>query len=193
MKDRSITIDISLPEFQVLKYRKTETVYQIWLESRDDLGICPTCGHPTSSYHDSYERIIQDLPIMGIPVFYTSSRKDITVLTAENISVKNPPACWGVLYFLRCWYNAENLGKARKLLSYWMYQVKRSGIPEFLKLAKTIKKWRKEILNYFRAFLTSGPVEAIINKIKLIKRITYGLPNFEHLRARILIECGRPP
>lgn len=85
------------------------------------------------------------------------------------------------------------LNNCRKLLSYWMYQVKRSGIPEFLKLAKTIKKWRKEILNYFRAFLTSGPVEAIINKIKLIKRITYGLPNFEHLRARILIECGRPP
>ena len=96
-------------------------------------------------------------------------------------------------HFLRCWFNTEDFDKARKLLYYWMYHVKKSGIPEFLKLARTIRKWRKEILNYFRAFLTNGPIEGIINKIKLIKRITYGLPNFEHLRARILIECGCPP
>jgi len=96
-------------------------------------------------------------------------------------------------HLLRCWYNTENLGKARNLLSYWIQQVKRSGIPEFLKLTKTIRKWRKEILNYFRTFLTNGPLEGIINKIKLIRRITYGLLNFERLRARILIECRSPP
>jgi len=68
-----------------------------------------------------------------------------------------------------------------------MYQVKKSGIPEFLKLAKTIRKWRKEILNYFRAFLTNGAVEEIINKIKLIKRVTCTLPNFEHLVPESLL------
>ncbi|RLE09146.1 hypothetical protein DRJ00_04945 [Candidatus Aerophobetes bacterium] len=71
-----------------------------------------------------------------------------------------------------------------------MYQVRKAGIPEFLKLAKTTNKWEREILNYFRTFLSNGPIEGVINKVKLIKRITYDLPNFEHLRARILIECG---
>ena len=36
--------------------------------------------------------------------------------------------------------------------------------------------------------LTNGVTEGINNKIKLLKRIAYGLPNFAHLRARILIE-----
>ena len=35
---------------------------------------------------------------------------------------------------------------------------------------------------------TNGVTEGINNKIKLLKRIAYGLPNFAHLQARILIE-----
>jgi len=69
LKGPSITVDIGLPEFRVLRCRKTKSGYQIWLEKRFDVGVCPTCRHPTSSYHDSYERVVQDLPIMGTPVF----------------------------------------------------------------------------------------------------------------------------
>ncbi|MCY1585750.1 transposase, partial [Staphylococcus pettenkoferi] len=35
--------------------------------------------------------------------------------------------------------------------------------------------------------LTNGPLEGINNKIKLIKRVSYGYRNFENFKARILI------
>ncbi|MFQ6052218.1 MAG: hypothetical protein ACE5K4_11075 [Candidatus Hydrothermarchaeota archaeon] len=33
----------------------------------------------------------------------------------------------------------------------------------------------------------------MINRIKLIKHIACGLPNFDYLRARILVKWERPP
>lgn len=74
-----------------------------------------------------------------------------------------------------------------------MYQVKRAEYPQIFEACHNDLKMGKEILSYFRAFLRNWPAEGITNKMKLIKRVTYGLPNFERLRARILIECGCPP
>ena len=64
-------------------------------------------------------------------------------------------------------------------------------------LAGTIHRWRKWILNFFHARVTSEVTEDINTKIKLLKRLAYGLPNFAHLRARILMafthEATAPP
>jgi len=69
LKSNSIIVNIGLPEFRVTSYKRTKTGYEIWFEKRLDFGICPICGHPTTSYHDGYERTVQDLPIMGTAVF----------------------------------------------------------------------------------------------------------------------------
>ena len=42
------------------------------------------------------------------------------------------------------------------------------------------------IVNYFRNRTTSGAMEGINNRIKLIKRQAYGFVNFENLRERLL-------
>lgn len=51
----------------------------------------------------------------------------------------------------------------------------------------TISRWLTEIVAYFDARTTSGVVEGINNKIKLIKRAAYGFTNFEHFRDRCLL------
>jgi len=43
------------------------------------------------------------------------------------------------------------------------------------------------ICNYFYNRTTSGVMEGINNKIKLIKRQAYGFINFEHLRMRLIV------
>ncbi|WP_411970984.1 transposase [Ligilactobacillus hohenheimensis] len=41
----------------------------------------------------------------------------------------------------------------------------------------------------FKCQLSNSPVEGINNKIKVIKRVSYGYRNFDHFRGRILLSC----
>jgi transposase len=51
----------------------------------------------------------------------------------------------------------------------------------------TIGRWFEEISNYFESRTTSGAVEGINNRLKLIKRSGYGFRNFANFRLRCLI------
>ena len=51
----------------------------------------------------------------------------------------------------------------------------------------TIIRWYQEIISYFDNMTTSGTVEGINNKLKLIKRSGYGFKNFENFRIRCLL------
>src|SRR5699024_6360182 len=60
--------------------------------------------------------------------------------------------------------------------------------PEMRQAFKTIKKHKAEIENSFvLPRLTNGPIECIINHIKVIKRIDYAYNNFKHFRLMILL------
>lgn len=48
--------------------------------------------------------------------------------------------------------------------------------------AATISRWFEEISNYFESRTTSGAVEGINNRLKLIKRSGYGFRNFANFR-----------
>lgn len=51
----------------------------------------------------------------------------------------------------------------------------------------TICRWFGEVTGYFEQRTTSGVVEGINNKLKLIKRSGYGFRNFENFQLRCLI------
>ncbi len=51
----------------------------------------------------------------------------------------------------------------------------------------TIRRWFGEVIGYFENRTTSGAVEGINNKLKLIKRSGYGFRNFENFQLRCLI------
>ena len=48
----------------------------------------------------------------------------------------------------------------------------------------TIRRWIGEIIAYFDEGTTSGVVEGINNKLKLIKRRGYGFRNFDNFQLR---------
>jgi len=56
---------------------------------------------------------------------------------------------------------------------------------------KTIKKYRKYIVNMLNSKYTNGIIEGINNKIKVIKRIAFGYRSFVHFKNRILITQGK--
>lgn len=68
----------------------------------------------------------------------------------------------------------------------WIKIAETCGIAEFEKCAATYRHWSKGILNAFKYGLTNGPTEGLNNKIKVIKRTSYGIRNFNRFRTRIL-------
>ena len=64
--------------------------------------------------------------------------------------------------------------------------------PEIRKLGRTIWHWFEEICNFHLARIHNGPTEAINNLIKRIKRVGFGLRNFQNYRIRTPLYAGNP-
>lgn len=70
----------------------------------------------------------------------------------------------------------------------WKRRVKRSKLTCFDSFLSTLTSFDTEILNYFDDRHTSGFVEGLNNKIKVIKRRCYGILNIEHWFQRIYLD-----
>lgn len=55
---------------------------------------------------------------------------------------------------------------------------------------RTLKKYHAYVENTFHHPYTSGPIEGINNKIKVIKRIAFGFRRFSTFKTWILISCN---
>jgi transposase len=78
----------------------------------------------------------------------------------------------------------------RKALSAWYLVVRESKLEPFLKLAKTIRRYRKQIEAYINSGLTTAVAEGLNNKIKTLKRMAYGYSNKSSFLRKILQRCG---
>lgn len=85
---------------------------------------------------------------------------------------------------------APSKRSARYQIRRWIALVKGSGLDCFDGFLKTLDKWMEAILNYFVDRQTSGFVEGLNNKIKVIKRRCYGIFNVGHLFQRIFLDLG---
>lgn len=79
----------------------------------------------------------------------------------------------------------NSLNEAKIALDQWYKRITESKLNPFFKAKGVIKRWELQILNYFKSKITNGFAEGINNKIKLIKRIGYGVPNIQNLRRRV--------
>ena len=77
---------------------------------------------------------------------------------------------------------------AKAKIEKWMVAVFKSGLKCFQDFIQTLDHWWNEILNYFVARETSGFVEGFNNKLKVLKRRSYGITNLAHLFQRIYLD-----
>jgi transposase len=75
----------------------------------------------------------------------------------------------------------------RRLKS-WIKSVEASSLDCFSGFIKTLKKHFDEIANYFVSHKSSGFVEGLNNKIKVVKRRCYGIFRLDHLFQRIFLD-----
>jgi len=57
-------------------------------------------------------------------------------------------------------------------------------------MARTLKRWRNQILAWHTTGASNGPTEGLNSLIKKVKRVAAGFRSFRNYRLRILLACG---
>jgi transposase len=94
------------------------------------------------------------------------------------------------LRFQRIFDTAQDRRRAhRRLIDLFLDMLDFS--PELDRFIKMFEQWQDEILNYFEARQTSGPVEGLNNKARVILKRAYGLKSADSLWTRLILDVNR--
>jgi transposase len=96
---------------------------------------------------------------------------------------------WELKEGLRSFHATADPAAAGQALVAWCHEAEASGLPPFVRLAATIRRWKPEILAHFHDRVTNAFSEGVANKVKCIERIGFGYRNFERFRDRFLVGC----
>jgi transposase len=80
--------------------------------------------------------------------------------------------------------------KARRKINEWIAKVEGGELNCFNTFVDTLKKYKTEVVAYFKGRNTSGFVEGFNNKVKVLKRRCYGIFDENSLFRRIFLDCS---
>ena len=84
-------------------------------------------------------------------------------------------------------YRQESKEEAAKVLDNIILNLKCADDGELIRWGNTLKHWREPILNYFDKRTTNGFTEGCHTKIKMLKRVSYGLKNVDVYWRKMLL------
>lgn len=83
--------------------------------------------------------------------------------------------------------------EAKIKIDTWKEEVKNSGLNCYDPFLTTLSNWEPYILNYFKERLSSGFVEGLNNKAKVLKRRCYGMKNVVNFFKRFVLDINLAP
>ena len=86
---------------------------------------------------------------------------------------------------LREFWTQLNKEEAEKVMLDWVSQAKESKVPQLMKMAATIMAHRTGVLAWYDCHISTGKVEGINNKIKVMKRNAYGFRDERYFEFRL--------
>lgn len=86
---------------------------------------------------------------------------------------------------LREFWTQINKEEAEKVMLDWVSQAKESKVPQLMKMAATIMAHRTGILAWYDCHISTGKVDGINNKIKVMKRNAYGFRDERYFELRL--------
>lgn len=111
----------------------------------------------------------------------------------ESLAQSHPDLfqLWQIRQELYEWYEVRTTpDEARLTLKQWLSKARQLGMAPLDSFCDTLTNWQTEIVNFFHHRITSGFVEGMNSKIRVLKRIAFGVPNHDHFRLRIIAFCG---
>jgi len=92
--------------------------------------------------------------------------------------------------FKRIFDESPDRRTAELALTAWIVELL-EAFPEMDQtFVKTYERWQEDILNYFNGRHTSGPVEGINNKARVITKRAYGLKSATSLWTRLVLDLN---
>ncbi len=92
--------------------------------------------------------------------------------------------------FKRIFDETPTRRQAERALTDWILELL-DAFPEMDRLfVRTYERWQEGILNYFEEGQTSGPVEGINNKARVITKRAYGLKSASSLWTRLVLDLN---
>ena len=151
---------------------------------------------------ESVRKRLQKTMPKSLRKYYKRSRK-LILARYDKLKGENKNACdlmlqynddLRIAHMLKEWFyricQNTKYSIQRKEFHEWIKNAEGCGITEFEKCAATYRNWSEYILNAFKYGLTNGITEGFNNKIKVLKRVSYGIRNFERFRTHILHSCN---
>jgi transposase len=200
---------LNLPNVTVFTYYQKEGFIILKLELLNEGIQCPHCQNYTDHLHQTRSILVRDLSIFGQSVYLQVPRRqfycqDLKGLKNRCLLLKNggeiieeerkeleellnqSPSltiAYELKEELRDIYETSTTVKMGiRQLEKWLIYARCF----FGKTAETLTKHIQEICHYFINRTTSGVMEGINNKIKLIIRQSYGFKTFNSLRLKLL-------
>lgn len=87
---------------------------------------------------------------------------------------------------LDTWFKESDAHNATAGLEACLEKLNASRLEGFHRVARTFKRWQQEILHSFMYPFNNGYIEGVNNTIKVLKRLSYGIKQFDRMRKKIL-------
>jgi transposase len=91
---------------------------------------------------------------------------------------------------LRQMYDADTMAGARRHLENFYALARRCGVGEIGRLARTVRRWERQILSFFTTGRTNAKSEAQNLITEKLRRNAHGMRNFDNYRLRLLLHSG---
>jgi len=87
---------------------------------------------------------------------------------------------------LRMFWEQGSRKDAQQFIETWLKEARSMENSHLDKMANMIENHKEQILNHYDYPISTGPLEGINNKIKVLKRAAYGFRDMEYFKLRIL-------
>lgn len=105
---------------------------------------------------------------------------------AEALKVNQPlAAAYYLKEELQLLWSEPTLSAARKFLNSWIRKAHATGLFILKKFANSLAAHRSGIINWFEHPISTGPLEGLNNKIKVLKRRAYGYRDQDYFSLKI--------
>jgi len=120
------------------------------------------------------------------------ARRQLNALVASKLSTAR---AWILKETFEHFWRYRSLTWAGYFLDDWTWRALRSRIEPMMKVARMLRAHRELLMNWFRAKgeISSGAVEGLNNKIRVVTRRSYGFRTYEAMEIALYHTLGRLP